>query len=74
MLSILATAAALAASPQPPSNRAGATVQARAIVRIVRAVTVRLGEGALQGDAPAARRTTVHAAGEPQAASLIEFQ
>jgi len=73
MLSILATAAALAASPPSPA-RTGVTAQAHATIRIVRAVTVRLGEGPLQGDAPPARRTTVHSDGEPQAASLIEFE
>ncbi|HWJ59843.1 MAG TPA: hypothetical protein VNR68_09455 [Sphingomicrobium sp.] len=73
MLSLLATAAVLAASP-PSSTRTGATVQARAIVRIVRAVTVRLGEGPVQGDAPAAQRTTVHTDGGAQPARLIEFQ
>ena len=73
---LLFAAAALAAPPEPPPSiiRTGATVQARAMVRIVHAVTVRLGEGPLEGDAPAARRTTVHTDGGPQLASLIEFQ
>ena len=74
MLLILAAAAALAASPPPTPARTGASVQAQAMVRIIRAVTVRLGEGPLEGDAPAARRTTVHTDAGPQAANLIEFQ
>jgi hypothetical protein len=73
---LLFAAATLASSPEPPPSitRTGATVQARAMVRIVRAVTVRLGEGPLNGDAPAAQQTTVHTDAGPQPASLIEFQ
>jgi hypothetical protein len=73
---ILLAAAALASPPQdPPSpTRVAATVQARAIVRIVSAVTVRLGEGPLSGDAPPARSTLVHTEGRAQVAKLIEFQ
>ena len=52
----------------------GATVQARAFVRIVSAVTLRLGEGPLQGEAPLARDTKVHTDGETRPARLIEFQ
>jgi hypothetical protein len=44
------------------------------MVRIVEAVTLRLGQGPLQGDAPPAQRTTVHTDGGARPASLIEFQ
>jgi hypothetical protein len=43
-------------------------------VRIISAVTLRLGEGALSGDAPPARDATVHPGGIAQKASLIEFE
>ena len=73
---ILVAAAALASSPPQDASltRVSATVQARAIVRIVSAVTLRLGEGPLSGDAPSATDTIVHAEGRAQPASLIEFQ
>jgi hypothetical protein len=72
---ILLAAAALVSPPQNASQtRVGATVQARAIVRIVSAVTLRLGEGPLSGDAPPATDTIVHTEGGAQLARLIEFQ
>ena len=73
---LLFAADTLASPPQSARSitRTGATVQARAMVRIVRAVTVRLGKGPLQGDAPAAQQTTVHTDAGLQPASLIEFQ
>lgn len=72
---LLIAAAALASTPQDFSpTRVAATVQARAIVRIIPAVTLRLGEGPLSGDAPLARLTMVHAEGQAHAARLIEFQ
>ena len=72
----LATAAALAFSPPPSASitRVGAPVQARAMVRIISAVTLRLGEGPLSGDAPPARHAIVHSDGGPHAAKLIEFE
>ena len=74
MLTLIA-AAVMASSPQIASpTRVGATVQARAFVRIISAVELRLGEGALSGDAPPARQTMAHADGHPQPARLIEFQ
>ena len=74
MLFLLAAAAA-ASTPQSASfTRVGATVQARAMVRIVPAVTVRLGEGPLQGQAPLAQNTTIHTDGAPRPARLIEFE
>jgi hypothetical protein len=74
MLLVLASAALVSNLPNASPTAARATVQARAIVRIVRAVTLRLGEGPLSGDAPPARPATVRSDGQPQAASLIEFQ
>ena len=44
------------------------------MVRIVPAVTLRLGEGALSGQAPPAQYTKVHTDGAVRAAKLIEFQ
>jgi hypothetical protein len=72
---LLIAAAALASTPQDVSpTRVGAAVQARAIVRIIPAVTLRLGEGPLSGDAPLAKLTLVHTEGQSQPARLIEFQ
>ena len=72
--SATAALAAALSTPQPPSfTRVGASVQARAFVRIVSAVTLRLGEGPLQGQAPLAQSTKVHTDGV-QPARLIEFQ
>jgi hypothetical protein len=50
------------------------TDQARATVRIISGATLRLGEGPLSGDGPAAQRTIVHSAGGPHPAKLIEFE
>lgn len=70
--------AALAAAVSTPSGesftRVGATVQARAFVRIVPAVTLRLGEGPLHGPGPQAQNTRVHTDGETRRARLIEFE
>ncbi len=75
MLLLAATAASLATAPaQAPLAPVGATVQARAIVRIVSAVSLRLGVGSLRGEAPPARDAVVHAEGPPRLARLIEFQ
>lgn len=72
---VIAALAAAVSTPQAPSfTRVGATVQARAFVRIVSAVTLRLGEGPLQGQAPLAQNTRVHTDGGSQPARLIEFQ
>lgn len=72
---LFATAAAMALSPQAtPSRSAGATAQARATIRIVSAVTLRLGEGALNGYAPPVTSTVVHTEAAPRVARLIEFQ
>jgi hypothetical protein len=74
MLVLLALAAMVPTVPGSSPTAARATVQARAIVRIVSAVTLRLGEGPLSGDAPPAKPAVVHADGQPQPARLIEFQ
>jgi hypothetical protein len=71
---LLAAAAALSAPPDEARSPTVVTVQARAVVRIISAVTLRLGEGALSGDAPPARDATVHPGGIAQKASLIEFE
>lgn len=71
----LAAFAAAVSTPSPGSfTRVGAAVQARAFVRIVPAVTLRLGEGPLNGQAPLAQNTKVHADGGTRPARLIEFE
>ena len=74
MLLLLVAAAAVSTPSGASFTRVGATVQARAMVRIVPAVTLRLGEGALSGQAPPAQYTKVHTDGAVRAAKLIEFQ
>lgn len=67
-------AAALAASPSEPApSHAGATAQARAVVRIVSAARLRL-DGGPNPDAPPPRWTIVRTALGEQPAKLIEFQ
>lgn len=74
MLFLAALAAAVSTPPTESFTRVGATVQARAFVRIVPAVTLRLGEGPLSGQGPLAQNTKVHADGEARRARLIEFE
>jgi hypothetical protein len=72
---ILAAAASLAIAPDiAPFARPGVTAQARATVRIVSAVSLRLGVGALRGEAPPVQDSTVHTDGSARPARLIEFQ
>jgi hypothetical protein len=72
---LLVAAAALASSPPAmPTSHVGASVQARASIRIISGATLRLGVGALSGQAPPVQPTIVHADGEPRPARLIEFQ
>jgi hypothetical protein len=71
----LAAAAILASPPSDPGySPAAATAHAQASVRIVHAAVLRLGEGALRGEAPPARPTIAHPDGVPRAAKLIEFE
>lgn len=71
----LTAAAIVASAPRNPAfSPAAATAHARASVRIVHAAVLRLGEGALRGEAPPARPAIVHPNGEPQRAKLIEFE
>lgn len=74
MLFVIAAAALASSAPNPSPTAVRATVQARATVRIITAVTLRLGEGPLSGDAPPAKPTIVHSDGQEQPARLIEFQ
>jgi hypothetical protein len=71
---IAAAAIALAAPQEDRAQSGGASAQAFAIVRIVSGVRLRLGEGALSGDAPPVRDAVVHTEGTAHAARLIEFQ
>jgi hypothetical protein len=71
---MLLAAAALAASPSAgalPASRAVA--QARATVRIVRAVRVSF-DGRPADDLPPARRSKIGTADGPRTAQLIEFE
>jgi hypothetical protein len=74
MLFLAVFAAAVSTPPSESFTRVGATVQARAFVRIVPAVRLRLGEGVLYGGAPLAQNTKVHAEGRAHPARLIEFE
>lgn len=74
MLFLAVFAAAVSTPPGDSFTRVGATAQARAFVRIVSAVTLRLGEGPLHGPGPPAQNTKVHADGETLRARLIEFE
>src|SRR4051812_672842 len=72
---LLVAAAALASSPPAmPTSHVGPSGQARARIRIISGATLRLGVGALSGQAPPVQPTFVHADGEPRPARLIEFQ
>lgn len=72
---LLAAAAAMASMPQYSSNGgARATVQAQATVRIITGVSVRLGEGALSGEAPRPHLTIATTDGSTKPANLIEFE
>jgi len=72
---LLATAAALAASP-PSGTSAPVAISstAQATVRIISGAVVRLGEGPRMGEAPLAQTTHVHLDGTAQPAKLIEFE
>jgi hypothetical protein len=69
----LAATALVASTPQGAPKSMGAMVQARATVRIISGVPLRL-DGHPNSDAPPARDSVVHTEGAPQPAKLIEFQ
>jgi hypothetical protein len=71
---IAAAAIASSALQIDRAQRVGATAQAIAVVRIVSGVRLRLGEGAISGDAPPVREAIVHTEGAAHAARLIEFE
>ena len=72
---LFAAAAALAASTPSPVPRAptGATVQARATIRIISGVVVKM-DRLGSGEGFIARDSVVRAAGIEQPARLVEFQ
>lgn len=72
MLALVAFAAVVSA-PQPQPVSTGPTVQARATVRIVSGVRLRL-DGTVNAAAPAPRDATIRTADAVQPARLIEFQ
>ena len=74
MLTIATALAMTASPPTQPFLQPGVTAQARAIVRIVSAVSVRLGEGSVGGEGPPAQHTVVHTDGLKRPARLVEFQ
>ena len=69
----IAAAAVAATVPQIAPHNSGATAQARAMVRIVSAVRLRL-DGGPNLEAPAPRSTILRSALGDQPAKLIEFQ
>jgi hypothetical protein len=74
MIALIALAAAASATPPAPVST-GPVVQALATVRIVSGVRLKLdGSASANADAPPPRETIIVAGGEPQPASLIEFQ
>jgi hypothetical protein len=72
MIALFALAAVASATPPAPLST-GPVVQARATVRIVSGVRLKL-DGSANGDAPPPRETIIVAGGQPHPASLIEFQ
>lgn len=72
MLALVAFAAVVSASQAQPVST-GPTVQARATVRIVSGVRLKL-DGTANPAAPALRAATIRTAGLAQPARLIEFQ
>ena len=72
MLAFAALAGAALAPPPPPVST-GPEVQARATVRIVAGVRLRL-DGSANADVPAPRDTVVQSNGAPQPVRLIEFE
>jgi hypothetical protein len=73
MLALLALAA-VASAPQFSRPPASPAVQARATVRIVSGVRLRLDGRANGGEIPAARNAVIKLSGANQPARLIEFQ
>ena len=69
----LAALAMAASAPPPAPPPTGPSVEARATVRIVSGVRLRL-DGSANADAPPPRDTVVQAFGEPQPARLVEFE
>ena len=71
----IATVAAFSANAPATDTPAVPQRQAQAVVRIVRAARVRLGEGSVGGDQDGAVRETKvrDGDGEPQPAVLVEF-
>ena len=73
MMLIASAAAVLAASADVP-RRPAPTVQARATVRILSGVRLKLGEDSARRDGPAVRDATVRTTDGRQPAKLIEFE
>jgi hypothetical protein len=73
---VLIAAAALAASvpPERPTQSAGASVQARATIRVIAGVQLHLGEEKQSRDGFVARDSVIRSAGTEQPAKLMEFQ
>ncbi len=72
MLALAALAMAVSA-PQPAPVPIGPAVEARATVRIVSGVRLKL-DGSINADVPAPRDTTLRSSGLSQPARLIEFE
>jgi hypothetical protein len=70
---LLAAAAAIAVSAQPPRGPVAPRVQAHVTIRILSGATVRFG-AAREGAGGTERTVTIRAEGVEQPAKLIEFQ
>jgi hypothetical protein len=66
-------AAALASAAPPAPARTPALAQARATVRIISGVRLKL-DGSPNRDVPASHEAVVHTDGKPHGARLIEFE
>ena len=71
---VLLLAIVTAAATPPIARPVGATVQARATVRVLSGVQLKLGHESQNRDGFIMRETSVHSAGVEQPATLIEFQ
>ena len=70
----LTIAASLASATADMPRQSGPVAQARATVRIVSGVRLRLGEPNHGEEAPPARKTVIRSGGMDQPARLIEFE
>lgn len=73
MLWLAAAAMTATSAPEPAPSSPAVTVQARAVIRVIAGVRLKL-DAEHNRDAPAPRQTVVASNGSVQPARLIEFQ